>query len=508
MTEPTINSTMPAKSRPDRLGPPPKRHRVASVRYYLQAGQAPFLLGAAVVLPRVTGLLTVPIYTRLLGPEDFGRYELLTSVIALLYTTCILGLDFAMSVRYFIHDEPQRRRDVASAVLAAAASSLVATSLLGASAGLLGPLVLQSSNGGLPFAIVVAAVPFNVLGGVLGMYLRLRFRGLAFFGAIVGGAVAGTATGVILVVACHWGLVGATVGLSAMYVITFFLLAFNVLGLLDLRAATRTTALRLIRLGAPLIPAGAASWAFALADRFFVAAFVGLTELGLYAAAARLATILAVVQFGFFAAWGPIALRWGTSVDRDRRYAASLRLVAIAGGAAVAAVSWLARPLLWLLAGPAYVGASDVVWLLASGVLFSAMFFVVQIGANLAQRGDRIAWATIIAATVNTAANFVLIPPLGYLGAGAATLVAYAVAYVMMYRLSQNVTPIAMRSGRATSWAVGWTVVAASSVAAPQNVRALATIVVVAAALVAGLAVVAKTTAAVETASAVAERDA
>ena len=473
---------------------PSVRRNIQTVRRHIRTGRQPFLLGAAVVLPRATGLLTLPIYTRLLGPEDFGRYELLISLVGLLYAVCLLGLDFAMSVRHFGHEEGQRRRDAASAVAAAATSSVVTTGVLIALAGVLGPLVLQSPSGGLPFAIVIAAVPFNVLGGVLAMYLRLRFKGLAFFRATVGGAVGGTVTGLALVVAAQWGLVGAIVGLTTVHVLTFALLAVGVRGMLDPTSADRRTALRLVRLGAPLVPAGAASWVFAVADRIFVAAFLGFTQLGLYAAAARLATILALVAYGFHAAWGPIALRWGLVADRDRRYAASLRLVAVVGGAAVAVVSWLAQPLLWLLAGPVYVGAHDVVWLLAASVLFSAMFSVVQIGANLAQRGDRVALATIIAAVVNTVWNLTLIPLLGYLGAGVATLAAYAVAYVMMYAMSQRVTPIGIEFGRATCWAVGWTLVAAASVVAPPSVRPWADVLVVVAALAVALAAVIQST--------------
>ena len=474
------------------MTPRQARDSLASIRRHLRAGSDSFLLGASVVLPRLTGLLTLPIYTRLLGPEDFGRYELLISIIALLYAICLLGLDFAISVRYYGHDEVERQRDAASAFVAAAVASIAAAGVLASLAGVLGPLVLQSSSGGLAFAIVIAAVPFNVLGGVLAMYLRLRFQGFAFFRAMLGGAVGGTASGLVLVVAAHWGLVGAIVGLAAVHVITFALLAVGVRGLLDPISADRGTALRLVRLGAPLVPAGAASWVFALADRFFVAAFLGFSQLGLYASAARLATILALVQFGFHAAWGPVALRWGTIGDRDRRYATSLRLVAISGGATVAIVSWLARPLLWLLAGPAYVGASDVVWLLAASVLFSAMFFVAQIGANLAQRGGRIAWTMIIAAVVNTVANLALIPALGYFGAGIATLATYLVAYVIMYAMSQSVTPIAMQFGRTTGWALAWTLVAASSTLVPSSVRPVADVLVVAAAVAIGLAAIAR----------------
>jgi len=474
------------------VSPRTERHALAALRSRFHAARQSFLFAGAVVLPRATGLLTLPIYTRLLGPEDFGRYELLISTVALLYAICLLGLDFAISVRFYGQREQERRRDAASAVAAAAGASLLATAILAGLAGTLGPLVLQSSSGGLPFAIVVAALPFNVVGGVLAMYLRLRFHGRAFFRAMLGGALGGTATGLALVVAAHWGLVGAVVGLAAVHLITFALLAAGARGLLDPKSVDRATAVHLVRIGAPLVLAGAASWVFALSDRFFVAAFLGFTELGLYAAAARLATILALVQFGFHAAWGPIALRWGTLADRDQRYAASLVLVAKAGGAAVAFVSWLVSPLLWLLAGSEYVGAAGVVWLLAGGALFSAMFFVVQIGANLAQTGSRVAWAMIAAAVVNTGANVVLIPVLGYFGAGVATLATYVVAYVIMYWMSQSVTPIGMQFGRATRWAVGWTVVAGSSTVLPHTIRPWTDIVVVVAAIIIGLRAIAE----------------
>jgi O-antigen/teichoic acid export membrane protein len=445
------------------------------------------LLGAAVVLPRATGFLTLPVYTRVLGPEDFGRYELLIAVMALLYAVCLVGLDFAIAVRYFSHDEEAQRRDVASAVAVAGVASVATAAVLGVLGGTLGPWILQVPDGAVPFTIAVAAVPFNVVGGILGMYLRLRFRGLQFFRAMLGGAIAGTAIGLVLVVVGGWGLTGAITGLAIVHVATFGLLALTASGLLARARLDRAIAYRLARLGVPLVPAGAASWIFALADRFFLAAFLGFVELGLYASAARLATILALVQFGFHAAWGPLALGWGSLFDRDRRYAASLRLVAVAGGAAIAIIAWLAEPLLWLLAGPAYVAASGVVWTLAAAVLFSAMFFVVQIGANLAQRGGRVAIAMIVAAIVNTAANIVLIPAIGYPGAGLATLVTYALAYVVMYALSQQVTPLRLSVGRSTGWAIAWTATAAASGVVPDAYRVPATAAVVAAATALGL---------------------
>lgn len=474
MTEPNLPGSASAREagmRRDGLARPLAR--------LLRTGRDPLLLGAAVILPRATGFLTLPIYSRTLGPEDFGRYELLISVVALAYAICTLGLDFALAVRYYGHVEKERRRDVASALLAAAGSSFVVAGVLTIGSGALGPLALQSSTGWLPFAIAAVAVPFNVIGGILAVYLRLRSHGSAFFRAMLLGAGGGTFVGLVLVVYAGLGLVGAVVGLTAVHMLTFALLALGSAGSVSLRAADRTTIGLLVRIGAPLVPAGAASWVFALADRFFVAAFLGLTQLGLYASAARLAAVLSLAQYGFHAAWGPMALRWGLLADRDVRYAASLRLVAVVGGAAAAITSWLAGPLLWLLAGPDYLEATSVVWLLACAVLFSAMFLVVQIGANLAQRGRLVAMAVLTAAIVNTMANIALIPALGYVGAGFATLVTYALSYLLMYALSERATPLDIGFVPATGWAVAWTVIAASSIIVPPSVRPAADVLVV-----------------------------
>jgi O-antigen/teichoic acid export membrane protein len=453
-------------------------------------GRDSFLFAAGFVLPRAMSLLTIPVYTRLLGPADFGRYEFLTSIFSLLYVVCLLGMDFALSVRFFGLDDAERRRDATAAVAVSGTASIVATLVLVAIAGALGPLILQSSEGALPFAITVAVLPFNVLGGVLAMCLRLRFRGRAFFAAMVGGAVGGAVSGVLLVIALRMGLVGALAGFALIHILTFGLLLANSRGLFIATWRDRDRAILLARLGAPLVPAGASSWVFAVADRFFVSAFVGFTQLGLYAAAARLGTILVLIQFGFHATWGPAALRWGTAPDRDRRYAASLRVVAVGGGALVALVSWLAYPLLWILAGPSYVAAVDAVWLLAASALYLALFYIVQIGASLAQRGDRVAWATIAAAVANTVANVALIPPFGYMGAAWATLIAYALAYLIMYRMSQGLGRIRLGFRKSTAWASGWTVVAWASTVSPASLWPVLVVIVTLAASAAMLTAV------------------
>lgn len=459
----------------------------SAIQQVLRAAHQPALTGLALVVSRAAGLLTVPVYARILGPEDFGRYELLITIIALLYAIGILGMDYAVAVRFFPLGEADRDRDLVSAVVVAAAGSAIAAFGLLVSAPLVAPAMLGSDDW-IPYLLAVASVPLNVVSGVLAMHLRLRFRGRAFFGSVVGGVFGGAAVGLAAVMAGGAGLTGAMLGIVLTHLLTFLLLTRSCRGSIHPRLASWDASRRLLKIGLPLVPAGAAAWAFTAADRVFIAGLAGVGQLGLYAAAARLAALLAIIQYGFHATWGPSALGWGTSPDRDRKYAASLRFVAIAGGAAVAVMSWLAAPLLLILAGPQYVEAANVVWLLAGAVLFLAMFYVVQIGANLGQRGDRVAAATILAALVSVAANLALVPRFGYLGAGVASLTAFSAAYAAMYVMSQRVTRIRMGVSSATIWAAGWTVVSAMSVVVPTAWHPVAAVAVIVVATVLTLA--------------------
>jgi enterobacterial common antigen flippase len=449
---------------------------VTLVRRYGRAGARSGVFAAAVAVPRLAGLLTVPVYARALGPDAFGAFELLVSGIALLYALTSLGLDFAIAVRYHERDDLGRSGDLSAAVATGAvvaSTTAIVLALVAApiAAGLGHPAASMS------VALALMAVPCNVVANLLSIFVRLRLDATRYFVALVGGSSVGAITGVIAVVA-GYGLAGAVGGVLVAHVATLLLFLLATRGQVSRTGFSRGRTIELVRLGLPLAPAAAATWVFAFADRFFLAAMFGLYEVGLYAAAARLASGLSLLQYGFHAAWGPVALRWGTLADPSARYAASLRFLAVAGGASVAVLSWLATPLLTLLTGPDYAPAANVVWLLGGSVLFNAMFSTVQIGASVAKQGGRIAGPTIIAALVNTALNIVLIPTLGYVGAGVATLAAYATAFGTQAVMSHAVRPFQLELWRSTAWAAGWIVISGASIVVPASSQLPATVTI------------------------------
>ena len=411
------------------------------------------LYGVALAISRAAGLLTLPVYARVLGADDFGRYELLTSLLALLFSVLFVGMDFAMAVRYYDASPEARRADAASAFFVTGTLSGACALVIALGAPWLAQLLLHQSSEAPAVIALAVALPFNVLASMQILVLRLQFRPAAFFVTSVPSVAIGSVGGVLLVLVAHLGLAGAMIGQAITYAM------MTIIG----AAMTQPTFRRadfsprntgaMVRLGLPLVPAGVAMWVFALSDRLFVSGMVGFAQLGLYAAAARISSVLALLQAGFQLAWGPLALKWGSEAKRDIRYRHSLLAVAKFGGASVVLVSLLAGPLIKVLAGDAYADAHRVVWLLGGSVLFNALFYIVTIGLNLSQRSGRLASATAFAAVANTALNLVLIPQLGYLGAGVATFVAYLVACVSGFILSQRTLPLDLGFSRGIAWA-------------------------------------------------------
>ena len=425
------------------------------------------LYWVALVVSRAAGLLTLPVYARVLGAGDFGRYELLTSLLALLFSLLFVGMDFAMAVRYYQAPESKRRADLASALAVTGSLSVTAAIVIALASPALSTALLQQRDAAPAVMALAVALPCNVIASVQILVLRLEFRPGAFFLVTVPGVAFGSAVGVALVLLADAGLPGAMMGQAISYASMTVIGAALTRGRASLTDLTWRNTLAMVHLGLPLVPAGIAIWVFALSDRLLVSALVGFGQLGLYASAARIASLLSLVQGGFQLAWGPLALQWASATDRDARYRHSLHVVAKLGGASVVMVSLLSGPLITILAGPSYAEAQRAVWLLAGSVLLNALFYIVTIGLNLSQRSGRLATATALAAVANTALNLVLIPPLGYLGAAIATLAGYAISVGAGHLFSQRALPLRIGFAGGATWATAAIAAAAVVASAP-----------------------------------------
>jgi O-antigen/teichoic acid export membrane protein len=390
-------------------------------------------------------LLLTPLYTRVLGVDNYGVVGVLTPLGVLVFLLGLLGLTSALPVLYYDpHWREQQRRIVASTLWVAALWS-VALSVcvfLGA-APLTRVAVGQLMRDDMPGLVRLMAIglPFGVIYSIQTTVLRLHFAvwranllALLYILATAG-------TNLVFVVLLGWGVMG---------VISAGVLTNVIMGLAGLAVAPASLAVLpsaalmrlLVRTSVPLVPASLAVWVLTYGDRLFLPRSVAYQQIGLYDIANKLASALSLLVEPFKSAWGPFALSIQQDANAPRTYGKVLTYYCIVGLGLGLALSLFAHEALLIVTTPQFVDAERYIWLLALTSLSSGFSSIVMIGLLIEKKLAQAAWMVTSAAALNTLLNFLLIPPLGVLGAAAATALAYLASSLMTAIRAQRVHPL------------------------------------------------------------------
>src|SRR6478609_10819183 len=247
----------------------------------------------------------------------------------------------------------------------------------------------------------------------------------------------------LLVVGLHKGATGAVVGnfigTLAVYLV---LLAYRryQLGLQFDRALFR----EMNRFGIPLVPSALFLWAINFVDRLFVGHYKGISEVGVYSLAVRVSSVIVFLMIAFRLAWPAFAYSIEDESAAKRTYSYVLTYLLFICCWVSIALGTLAPWLVRILAPskPAFYRADEAVGVLAFGATAYAGYTVLSIGIGRA-RQTQFNWIISgLAAALNIALNFALIPPYGMMGAAISTAAAYVALFVGMTLNSQRVYPV------------------------------------------------------------------
>jgi len=397
------------------------------------------IYGLGGLVSRILATLLLPLYTRYLPPDAYGRVEIITATTAVLAIVLQMGISTAFFRFYFDMKEPAGKLTV------------VRTSFW---------FTMASSTFGLVVGLVFAAPIAHVIGlghdvslvraGAVGLWaqtnynqltalFRVEERSVQYAIASVVNVIITVAAMVAFVAVLHWGAIGLVVGnFTGTLTVYFALLAYRreQLGLEFDRPLFR----QMQHFGMPLVPSALALWAISWIDREFVIWYKGQAEVGVYSVAVKVASIITFVMVAFRTAWPAFAYSIEDDREAKRTYAFVLTYL-------LAAVSWAALALgalapWWvrlLTSRPGYLRAEEAVGLLAFAFALYSGYTVLAIGSGRARR-TQLNWVvTGAGAAVNIALNFWLVPAYGFVGAAIATLAAYAALFVGMTLYAQSV---------------------------------------------------------------------
>lgn len=382
------------------------------------------------VLTRGLSILLLPVYTRFLHPSDYGIIAVCTSVYGVLSMFAGLALDTAIVLFYFQLEREEYRKFLSTVWVTLFLAPLALAGL----GELFGPAIGARLFPSVPWdpylrlAVWITCVSGAITAPLALMQAEQRPRSNVMLSLASSVATAGTL--ILFVVVLRRGALGSLQAQLIGGIVMAAVSHWIILRFCRFRIAFRWNYLSdALRLCLPLLPHALCLWLLNVSDRWILARYVSLADLGLYNLAYTLGMTLYSVGMGCTTALQPLYFRDIEDPAFQGRFPRMLTgYVAILMWLALA-LSLMAPEILRIMTRPQYYGAARLVPWIAAGYLFwVALYQVDSIAIAQRKRTYWAAWITGPAAAANIALNLWLVPRYGVVMAAINTLTAFVIA--------------------------------------------------------------------------------
>lgn len=397
-----------------------------------RAGTDAFKYFPVRLVPALTSLITVPLFTRMIAREDYGNFSLISSAISLIAVVVTQWVNGSIVRFYWTYEKEGRADDYVATAIWSVTGALISAALLS------GAVVLVFGRSLSPelrhlVPIGLASLAINYLSDALLQILRAANKSTGYAVLSVTKTLVGTAFSIWLVAGLHlgaWGILAGIV-LGNLIVTPFGLWMTSKQGSLSPTYIRKDVLGQFASYGMPLVPAAMSSWALVLADRYVIGALRGAAEVGLYSTAYTLGDkIMNLIIMPLMITMGPVMVmtfeKNGQLLVQQvqtqfTRYYAMVTFPIIAGMTAVT------FQFFQVFVGPSYREAYAVLPIVMVGVMGYGLVQIAANGVALHKRLTIIMTNTVAAAAINVVSNLIFVPRFGYMAAAYNTVLAYFV---------------------------------------------------------------------------------
>lgn len=395
-------------------------------------------------LAKVISLILLPIYTRQLGPTDFGFIEFVAATSAILLLVLPLEINQAVARMLPESDDQNRQKKILSSALW---FTTVVFGVFGGAVYLFKFQLLEIVNLPSSYAQYAALVCVNFLITAIVNLLQVQFRftSQAKASVAVNMAVVLTNLGLVLYFIAVGrlgieqylmsqilsGLVGISVGLAIL--VKKYGLLYATIDVSILR--------ELLGFSLPIVVSSIGIALSGSVDRLMVGGYVGLTDLGYYGAAARFAAMVGLGFYVISSAITPIVYREHEKTETKKLIAKIFQITAYLSIALLLVMSVYSEPIIMLLAGEKFANASKYVfYLLLSAVL--ANLYIFFLGMDIAKNTKLLSKINLSAGVLGAFGCFIFVPLIGIWGAITSTLIANTARLSTYVYFSQRLYPV------------------------------------------------------------------
>lgn len=406
------------------------------------SGFLQFFYGNFVVL--LLGFVSLPLITRVLSTEEYGRTSLYSSVVSIIYIFAILGLDQAY-IRFFYKEGTDTRKLFWQCLFPPLGLITILSLIYFIFSDTFNMLLFERV--GLDISILVVAYTLtSVFERFLFLNIRMEQKGKLYSNLNIVSKVL-YITFIFLFVIIYGddfrvGLYALTLPLVIVTAGLFIRFIIKGHGYEALEHNVKTK--ELLRYGVPFVPMLLMEWLLSSMDRWSIRIFNDFAETGVYSAAMQIMTILLTFKITYVAFWAPIAME---KYEKEQEevvkpfFEDMFQKVQFLGMLAAFGLT-VCRQIIVLILGADYREAVKIIPFLSLMPILSILFEMTGQGIKFKGKTIYFNYASVAAIICNLIGNWLLVPKYKGVGAAIATAITYIVYFVIGTYFANKCYPV------------------------------------------------------------------
>lgn len=388
-----------------------------------------FLLSIGGLTPKVIGLITLPIATRNLTTGEYGTYDLVLTIAAILIPLLTLQIQQG-TFRFLLtaKDENERKTYITSTL-----SYFIFTVVIGIIIGIFGMLIAGIAPA--PAICICLMISSEALYIILGQTIRGMGKNGKYTLSIIVYSVSYMFLMIFLVAWLRMSLLGVLTAVALGYLFSSFYMICQpeIRHYFHPKYFSKTNLKKILAFSAPIVPSSISLWVVNMSDRLIVTSILGLSANGIYSAANKIPSLYSTAYSIFNMAWTESAVRSYESDDVSTYYSRMFRyLFHFLLGVILILIA--ATPLMFaILFDTQYDGAYYQIPILYFGVFFSSIVSFYGSIYIAVQQTKHVASSSVVGAIINVIVNLLLIKWIGLYAASISTAISYLCICVYRY---------------------------------------------------------------------------
>lgn len=396
-----------------------------------------FIYGIGIALSKGIVFFTVPIFTRVFSPEQYGVIDLV-NITAILFSVIInLGLDSAQSFYYMKYKNEKKNPNIVFSIIfkLKLLSSIIVGILLWLLIPLYSPYLkenIKDFNTYILFAVFIS-IFIAVNTSTIEIY-RLKFKPwkynlYSFIQSFlsIGGALLFIYYNEKNILNYFYGIITGNMISLIILITSCKQYLFN-----NTEENIFNKGIRYLKYGAPLIFGALSFQVIQSSDRFFILKFLDSTSLGIYSSGVNISMGIALIVVAFRKAWLPYALDLIQKGNNNKFFSNVAVYYITAGSILCIILSALSGVIVKIFVSPSFYESSEIIGIYSWAHIWFGYFLISSLGIFYSKKTYHIIWIHFTAAIINIVLNVVLIPKWGIKGAALSTIIALMISNIIL----------------------------------------------------------------------------